>query len=180
MGYLIGQAKCLTGARFTMNAELLKWSGITVPRPDDVAQEPVWSTYQDPITKEILNEWVPVDSNNVPITDATTPVTTIACLARGIVDGGIRVAGTTERFGDTYENIDFVKMWVPANVVLNKRDRITNIRDKQGGRVIWIDEEYDTGNRPTIFNVNGVTPLFDAMNRHTENFVLLEKAEDYG
>lgn len=170
--------KCLTGARFTMDAEVLRWSEITTGGDDDVTQGD-WGTYQDPITGEILNDWVP----GVPDNPATTTVVetrtlrTISCVARGIVDGGIRVAGTTERFGDTYENIDFVKMWVPASVRLSKRDRITNIRAKKGGRVIWVDEEYDDGSRPTVFNVNGVTPLFDAFNNHVENFVLLEKVD---
>jgi hypothetical protein len=32
----------------------------------------------------------------------------------------------------------------------------------------------------TVFNVNGVTPLYNAFNRLTEWFVLLEKAEVNG
>jgi len=114
-------------------------------------------------------------------------------LARGIVDGGIRVAGTTERFGDTYENIDFVKLWVPGHVRLTKRDRVTNIKDPSG-HIRWRDEEYEQADpnkplnlsdpttynaqlRATVFNVNGVTPLFDADNYLVEWFVLLERAE---
>lgn len=173
---------CLTGARFTMNAELLR----QVTNDDlESPQDPTngeWATIQDPITGEVLNKWIPAegvpDDINTPTYDPVPK--TIDCLARGIVDGGIRVAGTTERFGDTYENVDFVKLWVPARTLITKRDRITNIRNKRGGQVMWIDEEYESGTRPTVFNVNGVTPLFDAFNRHTENFVLLEKAQGYG
>ena len=166
--------QCITGHRFSMQAEVLRYS--TVPEGQDEQSSPgVWVSNQDPITGAILNYWVPGDADDPDTVEdeSLTPVT-IKCLARGIVDGGIRVAGTTERFGDTYENIDFVKLWTPASVTLNKRDRITNIRAKKGGVVIWKDEEFDGS--PTIFNVNGVTPLFDAFNRHVENFVLLERA----
>jgi hypothetical protein len=70
-------------------------------------------------------------------------------------------------------------MWVPAGVKISKRDRVTNIRDPRG-RIIWKDEEFSDPTDPesiaraSVFNVNGVTPLFNAFNRHTESFVLLE------
>lgn len=174
---------CLTGARFTMNAEVLSWVGTDATGPIiDPPTEGEWVTWQDPITGEIYNRWEPTeDIPDDPLTpEVETTFKTIPCVARGIVDGGIRVAGTTERFGDSYENIDFVKLWVPSNIRLSKRDRVTNIRSKRGGKVIWVDEEWEDGIRPTVFNVNGVTPLFDAMNRHVENFVLLERASDIG
>lgn len=162
---------CLTGARFTMNAEVLHQE--LVDEDADSSVGGTWVNKQDPLSGSIERVWKPAPPvPGKPGKPATTK--TIDCLVRGIVDGGIRVAGSTERFGDTYENIDYVKMWIPARVKVTKSDRITNIRNKRGGDVIWLDEEYDNG--PTIFNVNGVTPLFDAFNRHVENFVLLEKA----
>jgi hypothetical protein len=162
--------KCLTGARFTMKADVLRPDFET--SDDDSPVEGDFESYQDPITGAILRRWVPGTEED-PITGTpASSLRTIDCLARGIVDGGIRVAGTTERFGDTYENIDFVKLWVPAKIKLSKRDRITNIR--KGTTVMWKDEEGDGA--ATVFNVNGVTPLFDAFNKHTEDFVLLEKA----
>ena len=143
--------------------------------PDDYGQ---WISSQDPLTKQIVRKWEPYDSPQSP----SNPIELdeIPCIARGVVDGGIRVAGTTERFGDTYENIDFVKLWIPSSVFLTKRDRVTNIRDAMTGKVIWLDEEYSSDSRPalpTIFNVNGVTPLFDAFGQHIENFVMLSRAE---
>lgn len=132
-----------------------------------------WVESQDPLTGQVVRIWVPSDDPNTPVVD----VYNIPCLVRGIVDGGIRVAGTTERFGDTYMNIDYAKMWVPANVRITKNDRITNIADKHG-HIRWIDEESAVDpNRATVFNVNGVTPLFNAFNELTEWFVLLERAE---
>jgi hypothetical protein len=159
---------CLTGARFTMQADVLRPEFET--SDVDSPAEGTWDTYQDPITGAILRKWVP--GTEATVDTPASSFRTVRCLARGIVDGGIRVAGTTERFGDTYENIDFVKMWVPSNIRLTKRDRITNIR--KGSTVMWKDEESD--NAATVFNINGVTPLFDAFNKHTEDFVLLEKA----
>lgn len=187
MAYGGGPGSCLTGARFNMQATLLHQNDDYVPTPGgggiELDDYGTWENSQDPLTGEIVRVWKPFPDNPVtPVNEAVT-FGEIACVARGIVDGGIRVAGTTERFGDTYENIDFVKLWVPGGVQISKRDRVTNIRDPRGN-IIWRDEEFAdpaTGvpARATVFNVNGVTPLFNAFNRHTESFVLLERATVY-
>lgn len=173
---------CLTGARFTMSATLLHQNDNYTPGYPDINDYGNWVNSQDPLTGEIVRVWEPFpDEPSTPDVDESVVFGTIPCLARGIVDGGIRVAGTTERFGDTYENIDFVKLWVPSWVRISKRDRITNIKDKSG-HVRWLDEEFDNPNDDlppvaTVFNVDGVTPLFNAFNDITEQFVLLERAE---
>lgn len=163
---------CLTGARFTQRAVRLTDFGGQTHNPDEYGQ---WVESQDPLTGEVVRVWVPSDDPNTPNVNEST----IPCQVRGIVDGGIRVAGTTERFGDTYMNIDYAKMWVPTNIRLTKNDRITNITDKRG-RIQWRDEEFETDPtqlKATVFNVNGVTPLFNAFNDLAEWFVLLERAE---
>lgn len=172
--------KTLTGTRFSMTATLLRQ---TDPTGDPIipteGQNGNWVTNQDPLSGEIVNVWQPVgdiaDNQDTPAYDPVYE--NIPCLARGIVDGGIRVAGSTERFGDTYENIDYAKLWVPASVHITKRDRVTNIRTAAG--VFWRNFEYEKPGevKATVFNVNGVSPLFDAFNRHIENFILLERAE---
>jgi hypothetical protein len=174
--------RCLTSAKFTMDAEVLTWTGWTgadpAPPQDSTAGE--WATYQDPITLEVRNVWRPTivvpDNPNTP--EVEQKVKTIECLARGIVSSGIRTSGTTEAFGEWYRNVDLIQMWIPAKYVITKRDRVTNIREKRNGKIIWIDEEYmgTDGPRPTIFNVTGVTPLLDPFNRHTQNLVFLERA----
>jgi len=182
--------QCLTAGRMTMNATVLHQNQDYKPVEGDIDLEEygTWERSQDPLTHEIVRVWKPtVRSPYAPSRGAADNLTiydTIPCIARGIVDGGIRVAGTTERFGDTYENIDFVKMWVPANIIISKRDRVTNIRDPKG-TVIWLDEEFsdpalDDTPRATVFDVNGVTPLFNAFNRHTESFVLLQRSSTRG
>lgn len=166
--------RCITSVRFSMLADVLRWEGIEAPTADDAAQGIVWETYQDPITGEVRNEWVPGTKDD-PTTagkDEYSPMRTIPCIARGVVDGGIRVAGSTENFGDTYQNIEFAKLWTTARIKLTKRDRITNIRTQRGGSNIWMEDD----GSPVIFNVNGISPLFDAFNKHVENFVLLERA----
>lgn len=197
MAYLKKQGgNCLTGARFTMKATLLHQNDDFNPYPVDPDTYGVWTNSQDPLTGEIVRVWVPyVKTPNNPTTpENELTYQEIPCIARGIVDGGIRVAGTTEWFGsEDYRSIDFVKMWVPPHLNITKRDRITNIKDKQG-RIMWRNEEFepisptrpidlsdpDTYNanvKATMFNVNGVTPLFNAFNDPVEQFVLLENAE---
>lgn len=167
---------CLTGARFDMMATLLHQGDDNGPTPDPDGYG-TWIKQQDPLTGEIVRVWVPIADDPSTSPDETVTIGEIPCLARGIVDGGIRVAGTTERFGDIYDNIDFVKMWVPSGVVITKRDRITNIRDK-GGHLVWLDEESIANPaKATVFNVNGATPLFNAFNDMTEWFILLERAD---
>lgn len=111
---------CLTNGRMTMSATLLHQNDDYVGEGDiNLNQYGTWVKSQDPLTGQIISQWKPFDK---PTQTPETPwpdgvdLGTIPCIARGIVDGGIRVAGTTERFGDTYENIDYVKMWVPAHV----------------------------------------------------------------
>lgn len=167
-----------------MTATLLHQNDHYDPFPNPPMDEHgEWVSSQDPLTGEIVRIWKPYD---VVPDDPRTPedesfsVGEIRCMARGIVDGGIRVAGTTERFSDTYENIDFVKLWVPADTIISKRDRVTNIADATG-HIRWLDEEYTdprTAEAPhaTVFNVAGVAPLFNAFNVMIEQFVLLDRA----
>lgn len=170
---------CLTASRFTMNAEVLTQVGQNPVNFDEDTENDTgtWESYQDPITGAILNTWVSTDESNVPLLEGSLePVRTIDCLARGITGTAIaRTAGSSEDFGDTYQNIEIVRMWVPASVRLSKRDRVTNIRSKKGGAVVWIDEEY--GDRPTVFNVDGVVPEFDPFNNHAQNLVMLQKVD---
>lgn len=188
---------CLTGARFTMSATLLHKDSDYNPYGIDTDVYGEWFGSQDPLTGEIVKVWKPyVDIEDNPETEDIDETTflEIPCLARGIVDGGVRVAGSTEWFGNQdYRNIDFVKMWVPPHVNITKGDRITNIKDKNG-RIMWRNEEYEPRNptkpinvkdpatynlnvKATVFNVNGVTPTFNAFNEPVEQFVLLENTE---
>lgn len=158
---------CLTSARFNMTATVLN-QGAT--EPDVVGGR--WEEKQDPDSGEIIRVWV-VDS------DPDTPDVQerkVACIVRGILDGGIRVAGTTERYtaAGVYDNIDFAKMSFPAGESISKRDRITNIKNRDGV-IVWKEEEFNGA--PTVFEVLGVTPVVDPFGTHIENTALLQRAE---
>jgi hypothetical protein len=174
-----------------MKATLLHQDDTYDPYPDTNLDEyGEWDSAQDPLTGEIVRVWQPYTNPVDPSSPSDPPtLLEIPCLARGIVDGGIRVAGTTEWFGSKdYRSIDYVRLWVPPNVNITKRDRVTNIKDTTG-KIIWRNEEYEPQSSdktaeeynqtvlPTLFNVNGVTPLLNAFNRTTEQYVLLENAE---
>lgn len=115
---------------------------------------------RDPDTKQVLRKW---DYDR-----------TIKCQARGVVNTGIRVVGATEQFqqdGD-YEDIDWVKMQ-HANQ-LSKRDRITNIRNKNTGELLWKNDD-DT---PIVFDVMGSQPLPDPFGRATQYDSLMYRVQD--
>ena len=166
--------RCLRGPLYSMEAELVPPEYEETELSD--GEGGFFESYQDPLTFEILRRWVATDDPDTPQDESGgRTAVTFPCMLRGIIDGGIRVAGTTERFGETYENVEYVKLKVPVHVPITKRDRVTNLRERAGGKVLWRDEEGDGA--PTIFNVNGVTPVFDGFNRHIENFILLERVQ---
>lgn len=167
--------RCIYGARFSMTAEVLRYDTTYTPDTTDVSTGP-WSINQDPVTGEIVTNWVPGKEDNPSTTDVDEAVehVIVPCFTQGIYNSGIRASGADERFGAEYFNIEFVKMWVPAGVKISKRDRVTNIKDSLGNPV-WVDEEYLDGTRSTVFNVQGVTPRMDAWNRPVDQFILLEK-----
>jgi hypothetical protein len=162
---------CLTSARFNMKADILR-QNITTPNPPDPEGE--W-TYKQDESGEIIRVWQPGSDNPDTVENEAAGLESFRCEARGIIDGGIRVAGTTERFTEIYENVDYVKISFPASVRISKRDRITNIRDPKGN-IIWKEEEQPSA-PPTVFNVMGVTPVIDPFGRHIESQALLERAE---
>jgi hypothetical protein len=134
---------------------------------------------QDPDSGAIIQIEVPDDPETTDVDESEiSGVEQISLMARGVIDGGIRVAGTTETFAEVYRATDWVKITFPSWVVMTARDRVTNIRSHDGGKVIWANEEATGG--PTMFSVKGVTPVVDMFGRHIENFALLERMEING
>jgi len=173
--------RCLYGARFSMTAEVLAYNANPITNPTDPVVTPPpggWTNNQDPITGEIITEWVPgtTDVPGTVVVEPTDPTSVIVpCFVQGLYNAGIRTSGADEQFGEIYYNTEYVKMWIPGNVKISKRDRITNIKDANG-LLVFQDEEYDAA-RSTVFNVQGVTPRFDYGNRLLDWFLLLEKAQ---
>lgn len=194
---------CLTSSVFTMTALVLKQgeyyeagdgnnlATASVEGQKSGSPNGRYEYRQDPISGAMERVWVP-ESNAAPTTNGTTVMSMsvntdpskgpmdgrrIKCSARGILEGGIRVTATTERYSTrgTLAVEDFINFEFPSNEVLTRRDRITDIRNSKG-EAIWIEDE-STG-LPTVFEVTGVTPVVDPFGLKTKNFTLLERADD--
>lgn len=135
-----------------------------------------WEWQQDPESGALIKSWVKDDPDTLVIEG--TVLKDIRLFAEGILDGGIRVAGTTERFTDEYESVDWVRAVFPKDVRISKRDRVYNIRNARTGELLWWEEEV-YGNPPTTFNVMGVTPVL-FLGQLIEQSVLLERAQVQG
>ena len=119
---------CLLSSRFNMRATVLRQSG-TNPQENPGGH---WETVQDPDSGAIKRVWVPDEDSDTPGNQTLV----INCMVRGVTNGGIRVAGTTQRYSEIYENIDCATLVFPRNVILSKRDRITNVSNSKG-QLIW-------------------------------------------
>lgn len=173
--------RCLTSARFNMTALLLVPEGGSPGNPSEGSTPSGRYEYQqDEDSGALIRVWVPDTDDVVENPDAVTggmlEGRRFKCMARGFTDGGIRVAGTTERFSSrgTLETVDFVTIKFPKNVILTRRDRVTDIRNARN-ELLWKEEEFDDS--ATIFEVNGVTPIIDPFGNHVENSALLQRAE---
>jgi len=158
---------CLISSRFNMRATVLRQAG-TNPQENPGGH---WETVQDPDSGAIDRVWVPDEDSDTP-GDQTL---VIKCMVRGVTNGGIRAAGTTQRFSEIYENVDWAIIQFPASVVLSKYDRVTNISNSKG-QLIWREEEINQA-PATVFQVMGSTPVIDPFGNHIENTALLQRAQ---
>jgi hypothetical protein len=104
-------------------------------------------------------------------------------LTEGILGGGIRVVGSTETWGQDYTPIEWVKMYIANQIVdddergpvtLNRRFRVSNIRDRVTGERLWVDDD----RRDIEFHVMGITPIQDPFGRNVEYEILLKGVID--
>ncbi len=168
--------RCLMSTRFTMLCDILKPAG--APTVTD-SNEPSGSykLIQNPDSFAIERKWIP-DNPATPQDDSYEGKTVldVPCLARGITNTGLQGAGTTEKFSELYQNLDWIRLTVSSHIFITKRDRVTNIRSKKTKDVIWKEEEIDDF-PPTIFDVMGVVPSFDPFGRVIDLGVLLQRSE---
>lgn len=153
---------CLTSVRFAMLCDIVKPVGQTT------GDQGVWPPYQDADSGAIVQRFTETETGSEDHIIKDVPL-----FAEAVLDGGIRVAGTTERFSKVYDAADWVKAVFPASTDITRRDRVTNIRDRNG-RVLWKEDEI-LGRPPTEFNVNGVAPVV-LIGKIVELDVLLERA----
>lgn len=176
---------CITSSKYEQVATLLRqgFTGETDYTEDLLETGETTGHYeyiQHPVTGEVERVWVEVplpDNPDTPDVNESDNVFTFKCQARGIITGGLNSQGTSERFTSkgAYENVDFIEMQVPKDVIITKRDRVTNITNSRG-EIVWREEEHGSF-KPTIFDVRGVTPSLDPFGSLVEWFVLLERSE---
>jgi hypothetical protein len=99
-------------------------------------------------------------------------------LTEGVLMKGVQGTAMSEKWTKDYEPQERVKMFIadtlidrdPINPVrLTRRFRISNIRDRSTGQVLWFDDE----DRPLEFNIEGIIPINDPFGKIVEYEVLL-------
>lgn len=160
---------CLTTAKMNMRATVLKAAGS--PEVSDTGR---WQIIQNPDSGAIEKFWI-IDDPSTSTYEGDAALASVPVLARGVLNAGLRSAGDTESFDTIYENVSWVKMQFPAGFNITQRDRVTNIRDRDGN-AIWKETDID-GSPPTQFNVMGITPVINQFGKATEYVALLKRAE---
>ncbi len=170
----MGCRRCITSAKFNMKATILRGgvdTGATVP------ENGYWNKVQDPDTGQVTFEWVPGSDDSLA-EDTTYPLEyRIDCAVRGFALMGYADRRTnTEKFEEgIYRAIEFVQMIYPAGVRLTRRDRVTNVTNKDN-ILLYIEEEM-SDNTATLFEVKGITPKIDFFGNYTENQTILQRTE---
>jgi hypothetical protein len=107
---------------------------------------------------------------------------TVKNITEGILGGGIRVVGSTETWGEDYEEVEWAKMYIGSQeislggqtVFITRRFRVRNIRDELTGRTLWVGDD----GLPIEFNIMGITPIVDPFGRPLEYEILLKGITD--
>lgn len=101
----------------------------------------------------------------------------------GIIVRGFTSVASTEKWSKDYEPVEYAKMYVSTisidddekgAVTINRTFRVSNIRDRISGEILWLNEERD----PIEFHVLGVTPIQDPFGRNVEYEILLKGVVD--
>lgn len=112
------------------------------------------------------------------IWDKENPIV-VQNLTEAVLTRGIRGATIGETWTEDYIPEDSAKMFIattlidpdPINpVVLTRRFRISNIRDRATDRVLWLDDE----GKPLEFNISGIVPINDPFGKIVEYEILMK------
>jgi len=102
------------------------------------------SEIQDPDTGAIKREW--------------NYHRTVDCHAKGVISNSATTRSSDKQiFSNKYINDQIIQ--VRTSEKLTAREKVTNIRDKNGN-VIWSEINFPT-ETPTVFEVMGTTPITD-------------------
>lgn len=121
---------------------------------------------------EKISEW---DFDSYTSVDRWEVVeTNVPCSAMPFINGGIKGNGTIEKWDEgLHISDDYIK--VKTKRALSKSYRVTNIRALDG-EVVWKEEEFN--GEPTLFNVDGSSPVTDPFSGKALEFVsILSRAE---
>jgi hypothetical protein len=148
----------------------------TAPNIDPDTATGYYETYQDEDSGEILTRLVANPGNPATAKDGTPY--TIQCYARAYTALGYRSSANTERMvqGD-FSMAESIQFDFPSSVRLTRQTLVTKIRPSRlddGLTYFWLNE--DTGN-PTVWQVQGVSPVHDPFGKHIRNTTVLKRAE---
>jgi hypothetical protein len=133
-----------------------------------------WTFVQNPDSGALLREWVDDDPNTVGTVEGGA-IIGVPCIVRGITGNGIKGVGNTQSFDQIYQNIEWLRMQVPAGYSITKRDKVTRIRDLDGN-ILWKEEEAE-GTPASVYSVMGVTPVVGPFGKAIEYEILLKRSE---
>lgn len=172
-------AKSLTEARFTMWATIIPrmvTPGQDVPTPGATG---AFAMEQDADSGEIITFFDPAatpDYNKPPYNGSPYDIT---CYARGYTALGYRSSANRETYiAGAYTEIESIQFDFPTNAILNHQTLVTNIRGSQSTtdthNFFWLDGA--TG-KPTVWEVQGVSPVHDPFGKWIRNTTVLKRAE---
>lgn len=184
----MAKSNCVLGARLSMTSDILKPLGDFTDDPDIPAAptDPIgyWEYTQDPDSGAIERKWVgsiPDDPDTPDIDESLNnyQLVGVACEVKGVMSGGIRVAGTTQRMSDMFENIEWLQATFDVDTNITKTDKVTNIRNQRGVLIYRNEEARGPGmaGGSTVFDVMGVTPVTDPFGNIVAQSVLLQRSE---
>lgn len=120
------------------------------------------------MTLDLLSETVTQDPiSGAIVRSYTTTSKGVGCMVRDAMG-----TGSTERFGEIYENVDWLYADVSKSNGVDKEYRVTNIKDASG-TLVWAESD----GTATTFDVLGISPRIDAFGNHTEDRLLLKRSD---
>lgn len=166
--------KCIGSAKMTMTATIV--TRFVNDGAAAAGTEGTYERYQDPDSGEILQRFIPAVAPVAPGTRLYNNEYDIPCYARGYTDLGFRSSANREVIlkGD-YTAFEAIEFTYPGRYnKLTRQSYITKIVDTKTRQVMW--EEEETG-EPTVFQVQGMTPVYDPFGKLREWTGVVVRAE---
>jgi hypothetical protein len=179
--------KTINDVRYTMWATVIpKFTGTNqqILTPDATAPTGSYVKVQDPDSGEITETWV---AGNTVTAPPGTPEylhnvkqqLEVPCYVRGFTNLGFRSSANREILlhGD-YTIIESVQFDYPADVKLDHQSLVTNIRSNEELDPTFANCIYKTETgKPTVWEVQGITPVVDPFGYYLRNTTVLRRAE---